>query len=79
MSDNINKQDQAMALRKQVHAIQNEKGHAHHATRSKLPPRSELHKRRKKKKMFTFPLVRILLILFFLLIATLLTSPYWLF
>jgi hypothetical protein len=48
---------------------------------SSLPPRSRLHRRSEKKKKnftFSFPVIRLLVILFFLLIIAALTSPYWL-
>ncbi|MFC0472934.1 hypothetical protein ACFFHM_21190 [Halalkalibacter kiskunsagensis] len=46
-----------------------------------LPPRSRVQRRRsdkKKKFTFSFPIIRLLLFLFFLLIIAALTSPYWL-
>lgn len=46
-----------------------------------LPPRSEVHKRKKNKKMtmkIKFPIVRLLLILFFIIVILAITSPIWL-
>ncbi|MED4161250.1 hypothetical protein [Halalkalibacterium halodurans] len=46
----------------------------------KLPSRLDVHrrKRRKKKKALSFPLIRILLVFFFLIVIGALLSPFWL-
>ena len=47
-----------------------------------LPSRSEIHRKRTRKKKKTttlsFPLIRVLLVLFFMLIIAAVNSPYWL-
>lgn len=48
---------------------------------SSLPPRSEVHKQKKNKKVtfkIKFPIVRLLLILFFIIVILVFTSPIWL-
>lgn len=46
-----------------------------------LPPRSEVHKHKRNKKIafkIKFPIVRLLLILFFIIVILAITSPIWL-
>lgn len=46
----------------------------------KLPSRLDVHRRKrsKKKKALSFPLIRILLVFFFLIVIGALLSPFWL-
>ncbi|OLO42611.1 hypothetical protein BTR23_00940 [Alkalihalophilus pseudofirmus] len=69
--------DQAGELRKQMEQVEN----AEEINLSSLPPRSEFHKVKKNKKRkfrIRFPLVRLFLILFLLIVILALSSPFWL-
>ncbi|MDT8860051.1 hypothetical protein N0O92_07375 [Alkalihalobacillus sp. MEB130] len=76
MTKDGRKYDQADQLREQMETLEPE-----NQIQKSLPPRSQIHRRtRKKKKVipFSFPLIRVLLLLFFVIIIAALTSPYWL-
>jgi len=77
---NRNEQDQAKQLRKEMEALESEKKAG--SSMLTLPPRSRIHNRRSKSKWkkfkLSFPLIRLLLVLFLALIVAALTSPYWL-
>ncbi len=69
--------DQAGELRKQMEQVEN----VEEINLSSLPPRSEYHKVKKSKKRkfrIRFPLVRLFLILFLLIVILALSSPIWL-
>ncbi|WP_096200992.1 hypothetical protein [Bacillus sp. FJAT-45350] len=69
--------DQAEDLRKQVLQVEEEVS-ANEI--SSLPPRREVHKKKQTKQTkikIKFPIVRLLLILFFLVVILAATSQYW--
>ncbi|MCL7745871.1 hypothetical protein [Halalkalibacter alkaliphilus] len=77
MAENWKDHDQADPLREQMESFQLKS-----EIEEPLPPRSQIHRRRSRKKKTTtlsFPLIRVLLVLFFMLIIAAVTSPYWLF
>lgn len=84
MSDTIHK-DQADELRKLVklHKEPNDQSMEENEI-TNLPPRSTIHKNKKSKKgkkenkRIQFPLIRLFLVLFLLLVVLAVTSPYWL-
>ncbi|MFC0559841.1 hypothetical protein [Halalkalibacter alkalisediminis] len=73
-------QDQSEQLREEMEIYEEEKK-AEQPIHS-LPPRSRLQRKRTKAKKskfrLSFPIIRLLLVLFIALIITALTSPYWL-
>ena len=71
-------EDQAKQLRDEMEVYEERKTEA---IVHSLPPRSRIHRMKKAKKSkfkLSFPLIRLLLVLFIALIITALTSPYWL-
>ncbi|TWI54611.1 hypothetical protein [Halalkalibacter nanhaiisediminis] len=79
MVEKRSKQDQAIMLRQQMEHYQTE-DRIEKEEKQSLPPRAKYHKQRKQKLKvkFSFPLIRLLVLLFFVLIIVALTSPYWL-
>lgn len=79
MSETQKKQDQAIGLRQQMKQHQSEGSTKKEGVPS-LPPRAEFHNRKRKKTKIklSFPLIRLLVLLFFILIIVFLASPYWL-
>ncbi|WP_100407172.1 hypothetical protein [Bacillus solitudinis] len=70
-------QDQARSLRKQMKQFKKEES----IKKVSLPPRGEYHRNRRSKRMkvkITFPVIRLLLMLFLLLVILAVTSPSWL-
>ncbi|ARK30269.1 hypothetical protein [Halalkalibacter krulwichiae] len=64
-----------------MHAKDDKERSEHDVTSQSLPPRSRMHRRKiqkKKKQSLSFPLIRLLLVLFLALIVAAVTSPYWL-
>ncbi|MDE5411975.1 hypothetical protein [Alkalihalobacterium chitinilyticum] len=69
--------DQAEELRQQVKRRENKQ----EVDIASLPPRSEYHKHKKNKSRkfrMRFPLIRVLLVLFIILVIAALSSPIWL-
>ncbi|NEU31098.1 hypothetical protein GN156_09940 [bacterium LRH843] len=79
MSEFRHEQDQAIKLREQMKKLQGKPNGKNESSQT-LPPRSSLHKKKTKKfkLKLSFPLIRLLLILFFILIFVAATIPYWL-
>lgn len=79
MAEKRSKQDQAIMLRQQMEQYQT-KDRTEKEEKQSLPPRAKYHKQRKQKLKvkLSFPLIRLLVLLFFVLIIVALTSPYWL-
>ncbi|WP_332630050.1 hypothetical protein [Halalkalibacter flavus] len=77
MAENWKEHDHADPLREQKESFQLKS-----EREEPLPSRSEIHRKRSRKKKKTttlsFPLIRVLLVLFFMLIIAAVTSPYWL-
>jgi cytoskeletal protein RodZ len=72
--------DQAKPLRQQMKTHHTDQT-GEDMKRQSIPPRSRVHKRSRQKKKrwkLTFPLIRLLLVLFLALIVAAITSPYWL-
>ncbi|GAE35891.1 hypothetical protein [Halalkalibacter akibai] len=76
----MSEHDQAKQLRQQMKSQKRDKAKAE-ASDQTLPPRSRVHqsraKHKKKKYTLSFPLIRLLLILFLALIIAAVTFPYW--
>ncbi|ERN54135.1 hypothetical protein M3689_03865 [Alkalihalophilus marmarensis] len=69
--------DQAEPLRKHMSRVESRT----ERKEGDLPSRKDIHRHRKKKKrgiQMTFPLVRLLLMTFILIVLLLIFSPYWL-
>ncbi|MBP3950550.1 hypothetical protein [Bacillus suaedae] len=74
--------DQARRLRQKMKDHQDDEQQEEKKEVHSLPPRSSVHQRNDRKKKtkwrLRFPLIRFLLLLFFLIIIAAITSPMWL-